>query len=162
MSTDSPSTTDRLAWIKRRLHLATPRDVGPREADFDAECRRLQTARLDLSVWAPLDIEYLLERLDTAEERLATARKYQLAAVVSWYVAWQRDADRVSRRPSIADTIANHSEGRFRGALAAFQDLLIALGEIEGDEECEAAWQVVETEMAAAKSLGAGEEPSDV
>jgi len=75
----APTTdTNRLAEIKARLDAIEVRDIEDTDAAFDAESRRLKTAKLALCAHTPSDLEYLLaenarlqERLDTAEGRLA-------------------------------------------------------------------------------------------
>jgi hypothetical protein len=80
------------------------------------------------------------------EGQLATARQQQLCTVVGAYVAWEIDNAKRNDLP-ITHSIADGSAGKLRGAMATFQELLVALGEIEGDEDLEEVWAVVEAEM---------------
>lgn len=81
--------------------------------------------------------------------KLATVRKHQLATVVGAYFSWKLHASQRNDRP-ITHSLADQSRAKFRGALMVLQDLLEDLGEIEGDEELEAAFEVVKAEIDAA------------
>jgi hypothetical protein len=63
--------------IRARLDAATARDVGPDDADIDAEMDRVRSARLVLNGLAPVDLSDLLDenaRLNAENERLSTLR----------------------------------------------------------------------------------------
>ena len=79
---DRIAEDDQIAWIRRRLEATVARDVE----DVDAECARLQTARLDVTVWAVVDLEHLL----SVNDRL-TARVEELQAQLD---AKQRELDK--------------------------------------------------------------------
>lgn len=178
MTPDStvPSDTDRLAEIQARLdafhlhagrppwdeHVSRNRDALERNAPGDLayllgeldDAQRLfdalgSEAAEELKA-AHATLTSLQGRLDTAEGQLATARQQQLCTVVGAYVAWEIDNDKRNDLP-ITHSIADKSEGKLRGAMAAFQELLVAIGEIEGDEDLEGVWEVVESAMADAK-----------
>ena len=130
-TTTAPMTDDELALI---------RSADARDSATEAG-RRSPAVR---------DRERLLGEVDRLRALLATIRTHQVAAVVGTYVSMQIDDKRRNDRP-ITHALADSSMSRFRGALAVLQDLLADLGEIEGDEECEAAWEVVQAEMEAAE-----------
>lgn len=135
MTAESPST-DRLA------------EAAPLSDEELALMERLWAGH-QTYVRQLLDEVYRLRaRLDTAEGQLATARTQQMCTVIGTYVAWDIDNAKRNDRP-ITHSIADKSEGKLRGAMATFQELLVALGEIEGDEDLEEVWEVVEAAMAA-------------
>jgi hypothetical protein len=90
--------------------------------------------------------------------KLALVRQYQMAAAVGAYVSWQMNAERTNDHEWTPAAMVASSEGRARGSVAMLQDLLVVLGEIEGDEECESAWAVLNAEMEAASALGGGDQ----
>lgn len=101
------------------------------------------------SIRAALVADVEAERAEL-NAKLATIRKHQIAAVVGAYFSWKLDETKRNDRP-VTHSIADGSREKFRGALMVLQDLLEDLGEIEGDEELEAAFEVVKAEIDAAK-----------
>jgi hypothetical protein len=71
MSTESPSTTDRLAEARARYEATSTRDTGDEVAFIEA--MRVAVAYKDLLATAPADIGFLLSLVDSLQERLDTA-----------------------------------------------------------------------------------------
>lgn len=134
------SEADRLADVREALADWMDND----DCDALLSCDTALLTLLD-------ELEAARARVGVLEGQLATARQQQLCTVVGAYVAWDIDNAKRNDLP-ITHSIADKSEGKLRGAMATFQELLVALGEIEGDEDLEEVWELVEAEMQSAGS----------
>jgi hypothetical protein len=74
MSTDSPSTTDRLAEIRARFEATFVQPAGYAPDAMKADAERLAVADGNLRDHARADIEFLLGQVDSWKERFEDVR----------------------------------------------------------------------------------------
>jgi len=134
----TPTTdTDRLAEIRANAEHQLMLDRS-----IDTIAARDHAAAVDDRAFLLSLVDSLQERLDTTEGQLAEIRENQLGIARGFH----HDAEAQIKKAcgDWRDPVVRRAEGTAHGAVTALQVLLVTLGEVEYEEEAEAAWALVE------------------